>query len=224
MARRLRPPIRVRMLPDQGGSRVAVGAKTWLVSTAKAPMVALMAITFFRRLFGPVSVTEPGATAGEVADETVEAQFALGLKYARGLGEAQDFTAAARCYREAAEKSYPPAQFNLGMLYSGGQGVPKDEGQAMLWIGKAAQQGNAEAQYNLGMRLYRAVVCSRAKDLPESRIEAYKWLRLAAAQDFPDSEAVCNRITFSMSRSEVADGNQRAAAFLAGRAATSLIA
>ena len=101
------------------------------------------------------------------------------------------------------------------MLYAEGLGVPRDEAQAIHWIGRAADQGNPEAQFNLGMRHYRTVIRSRGQDLPESRIEAYKWLRLAAAQGFPDSQATCNRMTLAMSRSEVAVGNQRAAAFLA---------
>ena len=105
------------------------------------------------------------------------------------------------------------------MLYAEGLGVPRDDAQAILWIGKSAEQGNPEAQFNLGMRHYRTVVRSRSEDMPESRIEAYKWSCLAAAQGFPDSEATCNRMTLAMSRSEVFVGNQRAAAFLEEHAA-----
>jgi TPR repeat protein len=50
-------------------------------------------------------------------------------------------------------------------------------------------------------------------DCVESRIEAYKWFHLAAAQGYKGSAAACERVTLGMTREEVTDGNQRAAAF-----------
>jgi TPR repeat protein len=185
-----------------------------LVYRLRGFRVAVMARPFFRRLFSPARPISPDAVAGEAPRGEAEACFAHGVKLDSGVGEAQDSTAAARCYREAADRSYAPAQFKLGILYSEGRGVPKDDAQAVLWIDKAAQQGLADAQFNLGMRHYRTLVQSRVKDLPESRIEAYKWLRLAGAQDFPDAEGACDRVVLCLSYREVAEGNQRVTVFL----------
>jgi TPR repeat protein len=76
--------------------------------------------------------------------------------------------------------------------------------------------GNAEAQFNLGMRLYRATIQARLQAVAESRIAAYQWLRLAAAQGRPEAETICDRVVLAMSREEVAEGNRRMAAFVAG--------
>lgn len=173
-----------------------------------------MARPFFRGLFSPVRQTAHSATTVKAPQGDAEARYAHGLNLDTGVGETQDLAAAAGCYREAAEQRYALAEFRLGLLYSEGRGLVKDEVQAVLWIDRAAQQGLADAQFNLGMRHYRTMVQSRAKDLPECRIEAYKWLRLACAQDFPEAETACNSVVLSMSYSEVAEGNQRVNVFL----------
>jgi TPR repeat protein len=54
-----------------------------------------------------------------------------------------------------------------------------------------------------------------ASTAAESRIEAYKWYRLAAAQGYGTSQNSCDVVTMSMSREEVTQGNQRASAFVA---------
>jgi TPR repeat protein len=51
-------------------------------------------------------------------------------------------------------------------------------------------------------------------DCAESRVEAYKWFHLAAAQGYKGSDAACERVTLGMTREEVVDGNQRTAAFV----------
>jgi TPR repeat protein len=139
------------------------------------------------------------------------------LHCASGDTEAQDFAAAARWYLKAAQQQHPLAQFNLGLLYAHGQGVPRDDAQALEWIRRSAHQGNAEAQFNLGMRRYRMAIQTRLPEGAESRIEAYLWLRLAAAQGYEGSEEACQRVTLSMTRAEVAEGLHRQAAYAAGR-------
>jgi hypothetical protein len=54
-------------------------------------------------------------------------------------------------------------------------------------------------------------------DASESRIEAYKWYRLAAAQGYQGSERAHATLTFNMTRADVAAGNQRVAAFEIGK-------
>lgn len=173
---------------------------------------------FLRKLFRRSTASiAPDARAQAVPDDA-EDQFQIGLKFARESEETPDFAAAARCFRQAAEQGHVPAQLNLGLLLARGQGVPRDDDQAMMWLRKAAQDGNAAAQFNLGMKLYRALLDAQGEVMSESRIEAYKWLRLAAAQGFPNSEPARDGLNLAMTRDEVVDGNQRCAMFLAAQA------
>jgi len=171
---------------------------------------------WYRKLFRPRQKLDLETTPARADHGDAGAQFRLGLKYANGAGAARDYEQAAAWYLKAAEQNHPLAQLNLGVLYARGQGVPKDDARAAMWIQKAAQQGAAEAQFNLGMRHYRLMIEARSKDVPESKLEAYKWLHLAAAQGFEGSAAACDCVTMVMTREEVADGNQRLAAFAAG--------
>ena len=169
---------------------------------------------WYRKLFGrPVeSATE---TAEVNADhEDAEVQFGLGLKFANDTSPAQDYAQAAHWYRKAADQSHALAQFNLGVMYARGQGVDRNDATAAMWLGKAAHQGDAGAQYHLGMRHHRASIGGQPRDAVESRVEAFKWLHLAAAQGYKDSVAAWEFVTLGMTRAEVTDGNHRTAAFV----------
>jgi TPR repeat protein len=177
-------------------------------------MVAGMDAFWHRKFFA--RAPKPDLKAGNLAAGRgdAEAQFGLGLRYGSGTGEAQDLAQAAHWYRQAADQNHCLAQFNLGLMYASGQGVPRDDGEAGRWMRKAAEQGDAGAQFNLGTRFHRASVGGPTGDGVEAKIEAYKWFFLAAAQGYKDSAASCERMTFGMSREEVAEGNQRAASFV----------
>jgi TPR repeat protein len=149
--------------------------------------------------------------------ENAKVQFGMGLKFASGQGAVLDYVRAAEWYRKAAEQDHSPAQFNLGMMFAHGQGVARDVVQSRMWLGKAAQQGDAGAQFNLGNNYHRASFRQVPKDASESRIEAYKWYRLAAAQGYQGSEMAHATLTINMTREDVAAGNQRVAAFKTGK-------
>lgn len=72
-------------------------------------------------------------------------QYFLGRMYANGQGVEQDYEAAAKWYRKAAEKGLHDAQFRLGRLYAAGQGVPVDYEYAYGWYSVAAHQKNPKA-------------------------------------------------------------------------------
>jgi uncharacterized protein len=144
-----------------------------------------------------------------------DAQFGLGLRYGNAVGDALDFAQAARWYRKAADQDYPLAQYNLGVMFARGQGVPHDNAVSAGWIRKAAEGGDAGGQYDLGVLCHRASVDPLRVGKVESRIEAYKWLHLAAAQGYKDSTAAWERLTITLTRAEIAEGNRRAAAFVA---------
>ena len=149
----------------------------------------------------------------------VEAQFGLGLQYGSAVGVGLDFVQAARWYRRAADQDHALAQYNLGLMFARGQGMPPDDAAAAGWMRKAAEGGDAGGQYNLGTRCHRASVDTLRVNATESRIEAFKWFHLAAAQGYKDSLTACQRVTVTMTRAEVDEGNRRAVAFVARKPA-----
>jgi uncharacterized protein len=144
-----------------------------------------------------------------------DAQFHLGVHYSSAVGDAVDFSQAVRWYQKAADQNHAPAQYNLGMLLARGQGMPPDAAAAAGWIRKAAEGGDARGQYDLGSRSHRASLDPRRGDAKEARIEAYKWFHLAAEQGYKDSLIARQRVTLTMTRADVDEGNHRAAAFVA---------
>ncbi len=171
---------------------------------------------FFRRMFSrsekPAAET-PETTETRAGHGDAEAQFSLGLRFA-GEGAAQDYAQAAVWYQKAADQSHPLAQFNLGIMYAAGQGMPRDEVKSMGWMQSAADLGDAGAQHHLGMKLHRASFEGLPENASESRILAYKWLQLAAAQGYRSSEAAWAFVALNMTREDVADGGRRIAAFV----------
>ena len=181
-----------------------------------------MATSFFRRLFSRPQ--KPAVETTETAESTettetraghgdAEAQFNLGVKFA-GDGAKQDYAQAAHWYLKAADQSHPMAQFNLAVMYAAGHGVPRDEAKSRVWMQKAADQGDAGAQYNIGMRLHRASLDGLPEAAPETRIQAYKWLQLSAAQGYRGSQAAWAFVALTMTLADVADGSRRIAAFV----------
>jgi len=171
---------------------------------------------WYRKLFGRPSEGAMEPTEVNADHEDAEVQFGLGLKFANDTGTAQDYAQAAHWYLKAADQSHALAQFNLGVMYARGQGVDRNDATAAMWLGKAAEQGDAGAQYHLGMRHHRASMDGQPNDALESRLEAYKWMHLAAAQGYKGSDAACEFVALGMTRQEVTDGRLRTAAFVAG--------
>ena len=113
----------------------------------------------------------------QAADQgDAEAQFNLGIAYAKGQGVLKDEAEAVRWYRLAADQDDARAQHNLGFMYANGQGVLKDEAEAMRWYRLAAEQGDAMAQLNLGVRY------DNGEGVLKDDAEAVHWYRLAADQ------------------------------------------
>ena len=71
----------------------------------------------------------------------------------------------------------PELNTTFGVMYYNGWGVPKDYKKAMEWYTKAAGQGFALAQFNLGLMYGKG--WGVPKDDPQSKIEAYVWLKLS---------------------------------------------
>ena len=75
-----------------------------------------------------------------------EAQFNLGILYAKGRGVPQDYKQAHIWLQKAADQGDASAQTSVGLLYALGMGVPQDYKQACMWLQKAADQGYVKAQ------------------------------------------------------------------------------
>lgn len=170
---------------------------------------------WYQKLFRRPEKTALETTQVRAEKGDADAQFSLGFKCASLGGGGQDYPNAAEWYLKAADQSHPLAQFNLGVMYAKGQGVPQDDVQAGLWIGRAASLGDAGAQHSMGTRCHRASLRAAQSVESESKIEAYKWFQLAAAQGYAGSDTAFERVTLSMTREEVEEGNSRTAAFVA---------
>jgi hypothetical protein len=107
-----------------------------------------------------------------------EAQFNLGLSYAKGLGAQQNFAEAAVWYNKAANQGFAEAQEHLGSLYYRGRGVPQDYAQAVLWFRRAADQGDARAQSMLGELYYYG------RGVSQDYAQVAEWTRKAADQGY----------------------------------------
>ena len=68
------------------------------------------------------------------------AQFNLGLMYYKGRATEQDYKAAVKWWRLAAEQGFAEALNNLGMMYGNGDGVAQDYVQAHKWFDLAASR------------------------------------------------------------------------------------
>lgn len=172
---------------------------------------------WYQRVFGQGRRPDPDPTQSKADLGDAEAQFSLGVLYSVAEGGRQDLPQAARWYRQAADQHHPLAEFNLGLMFTEGQGVPRDEATAVNWMRRAAEHGDPGAQYNLGTRCHRASLSKREADAAESRIEAYKWLWLAAAQGYKDSMTSCAGLSLVMTRAELAEGTHRAERFVVVR-------
>jgi len=96
-----------------------------------------------------------------------------------------------RWYRLAAERGVAEAQFNLAAL------SPPGDAAAVSWFRLAAERGLAAAQFNLALR-YRD-----GNGVNADNTTAYFWLTLAAAKQYPNAEAIRDRLAESLSPEEV---------------------
>jgi hypothetical protein len=113
-----------------------------------------------------------------------DAQYNLGMMYAKGLGVAPDYGEAARWVRIAAEKGLAAAQNDYANMYRLGRGVAQNEAEAVNWYRRAAEQDFMPAQQNLG-HMY-----ALGYGVPQDIGEALKWYRLAAEQDSPYAQNI----------------------------------
>jgi hypothetical protein len=132
---------------------------------ARPIAAALRLVVLLLAVVGPAAARPVAA-----ADSRAEALFDEGTRlYDRG-----DMAAAARVFREAAERGHARAQVQIGWHYEFGRGVPRDYDEAWKWYRRAAAQGDPTATSNIGgMHFY-------GKGVPASYAEALRYYRPAA--------------------------------------------
>ncbi len=75
---------------------------------------------------------------------------------------------------QAADLKDAAAQTAFGLLFWDGKGVQQDQAEAALWWREAAEQGQGQAMVLLGN------AHAQGLGVPQSFVQAYKWLELAA--------------------------------------------
>ncbi len=138
------------------------------------------------------------------------AEVKVGESYAEGKGVAPDAKQAAAWYQKAADQGNVSGEMHLADLFRDGAGkaFPRDMTQAAGWYRKAADQGDASAQGTLGM-LY-----TLGQGVPQSDVEAYFWLELAASVKGPNQaqyDANRRNVGTRITADELADIEDRVA-------------
>ena len=120
----------------------------------------------------------------KAAFKDAEAQFNLGLIYARGEGITPNDDKAIHWWKKAAQRGSPHAEMMLGLFYNLGRGVGRSEQEAVNWYLKAAKFGNTNAIYNLAVLYYNGLGIDRNYE------QAAKYFSILAKQGNTDAQNI----------------------------------
>lgn len=109
----------------------------------------------------------------------VAAAYAVGVRYADGMGAKADMEAAEKWLAFAVSAGSAPAAYKLGTLYENTTRNYKEAARFYEW---AAEQGNVRAMHNLG------VLYSQGIDGNPDWQNAIKWFRMSAERGQTDSQ------------------------------------
>ncbi|MEP9351079.1 tetratricopeptide repeat protein [Xanthobacter sp. KR7-225] len=150
-----------------GGSAALDGVKMQISGLLFSPVRDLPAPV------GPAAL-QVAARAGDVA-----AAYAVGVRYADGIGATADPKAAEKWLAYAVSAGSAPAAYRLGSLY---ENVARNLAEARRFYEWAAGQGNVRAMHNLG------VVYSQGIDGKPDWARAIEWFRKSAEMGQADSQ------------------------------------
>lgn len=131
-----------------------------------------------------------------------DAQYNLGLLYAKGQGVQKDDVQARQWYEKAAVQGHAEAQVNLGILYDYGRGVPQDFKVAMYWLRLSAKQGNDLAQRKLGF------MYERGDGVQQDYVQAYMWYNLGTANGASPGDLRRDALAKRMTPEQIAEAQQ----------------
>jgi TPR repeat protein len=116
-----------------------------------------------------------------VAQENVDAEYNLGVMYAKGDGTSDNQPNMAKAipfFRKAAIQNHPAAQYILSLAYHEGTGIERDEDQCKKWMIASAEQGFSKAEFSIAARYY----------LVSDHKNAFLWFKRAADQKHSRAE------------------------------------
>jgi TPR repeat protein len=108
------------------------------MKTSHLLMVVMVLVASAVSVWADDQAVSVDSLKNRAAQGNAEAQYNLGVMYARGDGLAQDYAAALKWFCLAAAQGLAEAQYNLGVMYLNGQGIARDEVQAYKWLDLAA--------------------------------------------------------------------------------------
>ncbi len=121
-----------------------------------------------------------------------DAEFSLGFLLLYGAGEgdtaiAADPAAGLPWIEKAGSQGSLAAQQFLAYQYWSGTLLPADQAKAVYWASRMAESGRPEAEYQAGTMLASIPGANNA-------IQAYKWLDLAARQNYPGADKARDKV------------------------------
>ena len=111
-----------------------------------------------------------------------DAQYTLGVMYARGDGVTQDYQAAFHWISLAAEQNHTKALSCIGTAYLKGEIIPRNYELAVNALTQAARQGDSDAQFNL------ATMYAKGEGVSKDLASAFQYYSLAAEQANADAQ------------------------------------
>ena len=104
------------------------------------------------RFYASKNYSQAAGLFKKAADQgNAQAEYNLGIMYAKGEGMLQDYQQAYFWLHKAADKGIGGAEYNLAIMYDNGLGVDRDYPVAAFWYRKAIQHGVTLANFNLGV-------------------------------------------------------------------------
>lgn len=149
---------------------------------------------------------------GAAAQGHAAAMNNLGASHEHGHGVPADAAQAARWYGNAARMNLAAAQCNLALLHAAGRGIAQDAPRALELFRAAAEQGEVRAQFLLGAALHFGTLA------PPNRVEAAKWLQLAANQGHAAARAHLATVNSKLSTDQQKTVDKQVSTFLASTA------
>lgn len=112
-----------------------------------------------------------------------DAEYGLGLMYARGQGVPKDYSAALSWFQKAHDHGHRGATYFLGKMYVTGIGVAKDSKRAEALFLKCADE-DVRAQYEIGLIYFRN------EDVPRDLERSAKWMLRAANNGHAEAQFI----------------------------------
>ena len=97
----------------------------------------------------------------------------------------------------------------MGLAYLTGTDVELDPAQAIQWLTRSAAQGSPLGQCNLGVAYMGRKLAIYSLD------EAYKWLRLADMQKYPNVSNYLQQVTEKLSPTQIEAAERQVSLFVA---------